>query len=219
MAILLHFFFMSSFSWMLMEGTLLYFQSVRAVKSQANFHAVISFGWLMPVINVSISLLANFNGYGTTTGCWLSIEKGFIWAFIGPALGIILVNLVLLGSVVRVFLKLKSNSQKSDWLKLRRCAKAIGLLTPLMGLSWLFGVLAFNDATKWFSYVFVLTNSFQGLVIFVLHCARNDDVQKALMKKFKKSNSKLHQYLSNTNSSSVSPSNGESSFTRISSVY
>ena len=71
------------------------------------------------------------------------------------------VNLVLLGSVVRVFLKLKSNSQKSDWLKLRRCAKAIGLLTPLMGLSWLFGVLAFNDDTKWFSYVFVLTNSFQ----------------------------------------------------------
>lgn len=42
-AVLLHFFFMSSFSWMLMEGILLYFQSVRAVKGDVNFKLMI--GW------------------------------------------------------------------------------------------------------------------------------------------------------------------------------
>ena len=42
-AVLLHFFFMSSFSWMLMEGILLYFQSVRAVKGDVNFKLML--GW------------------------------------------------------------------------------------------------------------------------------------------------------------------------------
>jgi len=47
------------------------------------------FGWLLPLVVVGVSVAAELNGYGSDRGCWLSVNNGLIWAFIGPALGFI----------------------------------------------------------------------------------------------------------------------------------
>ena len=49
-----------------------------------------------------------------------------------------------------------------------------------MGLTWLFGFFSIEDAEFFFSLIFCLCNSFQGIVIFVLFCARQEDVQSVL---------------------------------------
>ena len=67
--------------------------------------------------------------------------------------------------IVRVFFKLKMNSLKEkeneDWIRKKRALKAVLLLTPLLGLTWVFGVFAFNEATKWILYVFSIFNALQ----------------------------------------------------------
>ena len=125
-------------------------------------------------------------------------------------------------------------------MKIQRSVKAIALLTPLLGLSWIFGIFAVDESTKWFSYIFVVCNSFQvssssfefscffqltlylgrcrfgrqGLVIFILHCTRNDDVRKAFMKQYKKS---FETSSSSFLSTSVAPSS-EASFAKLASI-
>jgi len=46
----------------------------------------------------------------------------------------------------------------------------------ILGLTWVFGFLAINDARLPFQYLFCITNSFQGLVIFLLHNIRDPKV-------------------------------------------
>ena len=46
-----------------------------------------------PAIMVIISLsVTQLKGYGHKEACWLNADKGLIWAFIVPALGVILVS-------------------------------------------------------------------------------------------------------------------------------
>ena len=47
----------------------------------------------MPALIVVVSLAATqADGYGTEFVCWLSVESKLIWAFVGPALFIIVVR-------------------------------------------------------------------------------------------------------------------------------
>ena len=43
----------------------------------------------MVIISLSVTQL---KGYGHKEACWLNADKGLIWAFIVPALGVILVS-------------------------------------------------------------------------------------------------------------------------------
>ena len=46
-----------------------------------------------PAIMVLISLsVTQLKGYGHKEACWLSADKGLIWAVVVPALGVILVS-------------------------------------------------------------------------------------------------------------------------------
>ena len=50
------------------------------------------------------------------------------------------------------------------------------MLLPILGLTWVFGLLAVNSATIVFQYLFTVFNSFQGLFIFLINCAFNSEV-------------------------------------------
>ena len=98
-------------------------------------------------------------------------------------IGIILLhNLVIFGVVIRVLWKSKvgeSMTQANSFTAAQRLKNAISV-SILMGLTWLFGFLAIEDAEFFFSLLFCLCNSFQGIVIFILFCARQDDVKANL---------------------------------------
>ncbi|OCU01961.1 hypothetical protein XELAEV_180077397mg, partial [Xenopus laevis] len=54
-------------------------------------------------------------------------------------------------------------------------AKAVAVLLPILGSSWVFGVLAVNDQTIVFQYMFAIFNSLQGFFIFLFHCLLNSE--------------------------------------------
>ncbi|XP_033099895.1 adhesion G-protein coupled receptor D1-like [Anneissia japonica] len=59
------------------------------------------------------------------------------------------------------------------------------LLTPAVGLSWIFGVIIVFCHSEMMEYVFVFINSMQGFYIWLTQCALSGEVQLALKKRFK----------------------------------
>ena len=97
-----------------------------------------------------------------------------------PVCLIITVNFVIFFFVIwslghRHTLHLRSSEQHSR--RHQRCLTAIAIMT-LLGLTWIFGALAFGGARLVFEYLFCIFNSLQGLFIFIFHCLRLDDVRK-----------------------------------------
>ena len=68
---------------------------------------------------------------------------------------------------------------KSKQQTIKRLQNAFAM-TVLMGLTWVFGFFAIGDSKLVFSSIFCFCNSFQGLVLFLLFCARRKDVKKTL---------------------------------------
>ncbi len=56
-------------------------------------------------------------------------------------------------------------------------------LTFILGITWLFGFLYFNQGSLTMAYVFTILNSLQGLIIFITFCVLNKQVRSELHKK------------------------------------
>ncbi|XP_052240283.1 adhesion G-protein coupled receptor D1-like [Dreissena polymorpha] len=65
----------------------------------------------------------------------------------------------------------------------RAGARSVGVLTPMFGITWLIGVFAVNDTTSVFQWLFVILNSLQGLMIFIVKCQLDKKVQDAFNEK------------------------------------
>ncbi|XP_071170139.1 latrophilin-like protein 1 [Mytilus edulis] len=180
-AAVLHYFYTAVFVWMLVEGLLLYSKVVQVFgteKSRVTYYCI--FGWGVPVVIVAISASANWNGYGTSSSCWLSTRTGAIWAFVGPAIAIILVNVVILWMVIKIVISSAKHDQKTEYSQIRAGVKGALILIPLLGLTWMFGLMAVNEDFVIFQYLFAIFNSLQGFFIFLFHCVFNSEVRQAL---------------------------------------
>ncbi|XP_076461750.1 adhesion G-protein coupled receptor D1-like [Babylonia areolata] len=134
----------------------------------------------MPLILVTISAAADWQGYGTSTSCWLSTQRNTIWSFVGPALAIIIVNLVILAAVIKIVMASAKLDKHGELDHIRAGVKAALLLLPLLGLTWVFGLAAVNKDLVIFQYLFALFNTLQGFFIFLFHCVFNTEVRQAL---------------------------------------
>ena len=70
---------------------------------------------------------------------------------------------------------------KTQVEKVRTGVKASGVILPLLGITWLFGLLSFNSDTIIFKYIFTIFNSLQGLMIFIFHCVLHKQVIKGFV--------------------------------------
>ncbi|XP_039272498.2 uncharacterized protein LOC120346747 isoform X3 [Styela clava] len=186
-AILLHFFYMSAFSWMLVEGLHLYNLVVKVFRSaQSRLGYYYMIGWGTPLLICTISVAAAFSGYGENKNCWLDINNTMvIWAFAGPALFVILVNTIILIKVTRVITTLAKSKDNclscmTDKATVVVCAKGIAVLMPILGVTWVFGVFAVNEDTIIFQYLFAIFNSLQGFFLFMFHCIFNSETRASL---------------------------------------
>ncbi|XP_016326823.1 adhesion G protein-coupled receptor L3-like [Sinocyclocheilus anshuiensis] len=166
-AALLHFFFLSAFTWMFLEGVQLYIMLVLA-------------GYGIPALIVAVSAAVDYRSYGTDRVCWLRLDTYFIWSFIGPATLIIMLNVIFLGiALYKMFHHtaiLKPDSGCLDNIK-SWVIGAIALLC-LLGLTWAFGLMYVNESTVIMAYLFTIFNSLQGMFIFIFHCVLQKKVRK-----------------------------------------
>uniref|UniRef100_A0A2K5XTM8 Adhesion G-protein coupled receptor D1 n=1 Tax=Mandrillus leucophaeus TaxID=9568 RepID=A0A2K5XTM8_MANLE len=188
MAVLLHYFFLSAFAWMLVEGLHLYSMVIKVFGSEDSKHRYYyGMGWGFPLLICIISLSFAMDSYGTSNNCWLSLGSGAIWAFVAPALFVIVVNIGILIAVTRVISQISADNYKihGDPSAFKLTAKAVAVLLPILGTSWVFGVLAVNGCAVVFQYMFAILNSLQGLFIFLFHCLLNSEVRAAFKHKTK----------------------------------
>ncbi|XP_052408946.1 adhesion G protein-coupled receptor L1-like [Carassius gibelio] len=182
---LLHFFFLAAFSWMCLEGIQLYLMMVEVFESEYSRKKYYYLcGYCFPALVVGISAAIDYRSYGTKKACWLRVDNYFIWSFIGPVSFIIMLNLVFLmitlHKMVRNSSALKPDSSRLDNIK-SWALGAIALLF-LLGLTWAFGLLFINENTVIMAYLFTTFNAFQGMFIFIFHCALQKKVHKEYSK-------------------------------------
>ncbi|NWV05589.1 AGRD1 protein, partial [Ptilonorhynchus violaceus] len=188
LAILLHFFFLSVFAWMLVEGFHLYSMVIKVFGSEESKHLYYyGIGWGCPLVISAISATSSLGCYGESGNCWLSLESGAIWAFVAPAMFVILVNIGILIAVTRVISRISADNYKvhGDANAFKLTAKAVAVLLPILGSSWIFGVLAVNAHALVFQYIFAVFNSLQGFFLFLFHCLLNSEVRAAFKHKTK----------------------------------
>uniref|UniRef100_H2LQX9 Adhesion G protein-coupled receptor L1 n=1 Tax=Oryzias latipes TaxID=8090 RepID=H2LQX9_ORYLA len=182
---LLHFFFLAAFSWMCLEGVQLYLMLVEVFESEYSRKKYYYLcGYCFPALVVGISAAIDYRSYGTKKACWLRVDNYFIWSFIGPVSFVIMLNLIFLlitlHKMIRNSSALKPDSSRLDNIK----SWALGgiVLLFLLGLTWAFGLLFINEKTVIMAYLFTTFNAFQGMFIFIFHCALQKKVHKEYSK-------------------------------------
>ncbi|KAG7217538.1 hypothetical protein INR49_021465, partial [Caranx melampygus] len=188
-AALLHLFFMAAFSWMLVEGLLLW-SKVVAVNLSEDRHMKYYYliGWGLPVLIVTITLASASGKYSADGYCWLSVQNGVIWGFAGPVIFIIMVNIMILTRVVvitistakrrSIMLAMGTSPVEQAYEQIRAAVKAVLVLLPILGLTWLCGVLVPFSIVM--AYIFILLNSLQGLFIFLIYGVYNTEVRSTV---------------------------------------
>ncbi|XP_022810056.1 adhesion G-protein coupled receptor D1-like [Stylophora pistillata] len=114
------------------------------------------------------------------SSCWLSSENGLIWIFIVFLLLIGLLNVMILLRVIKEMTTMhqtKDNQSEKIRLGIRACL----VMIPLLGVTWLFGVLSSLHTA--FAYIFTIFNSTQGFMIFLLHCVKNTEIRSRFKRK------------------------------------
>uniref|UniRef100_A0A8C4L0T3 Adhesion G protein-coupled receptor B3 n=1 Tax=Equus asinus asinus TaxID=83772 RepID=A0A8C4L0T3_EQUAS len=92
----LHFFFLASFCWVLTEAWQSYMAVTGKIRTRLIRKRFLCLGWGLPALVVATSVgFTRTRGYGTDHYCWLSLEGGLLYAFVGPAAAVVLVNMVI----------------------------------------------------------------------------------------------------------------------------
>ncbi|NWS69404.1 AGRF4 protein, partial [Crotophaga sulcirostris] len=185
----LHFFYLALFFWMFTLGLLIlygllliFFKLTISVFIATAFS--IGYGCPLVISILTVAITEPKNGYLRRGACWLNwYETKALLAFVVPALSSIVVNVVVVVVVVvktgRSFIGEGCKSQ--DLSNMIRISKNIALLTPLLGLTWGFGLATIIDSHSLaFHITFALLNAFQGFFILLFGTLLDRKTREAL---------------------------------------
>ncbi|XP_033117579.1 uncharacterized protein LOC117117396 [Anneissia japonica] len=207
-AVVLHYLYLSVFTWMTIEGLNLYLKIVRVFNSDLlSMRAYMVIGWGVPILIVAIAVTCNIEGYGMINGeeqyiCWIDIKSPLLYAFIVPVFIAVLVNSVVSIFVWRIiYLKTDSNNR---WKDARSSLKGVIMLSPILGLPWIFGLFARNSSVA-IGTIFTVCNAPQGVFLFFTHCLFSNEVRTAMKMHWSKRKARF-SVQPQTKSSNVLPS-------------
>ncbi|XP_029800715.1 adhesion G-protein coupled receptor F1 [Suricata suricatta] len=211
----MHFFYLSLFFWMLMLGILLAYR-ILFVFHHMTLHLMMAFGFCLgygcPLIIsvITIAVTQPHNGYKMKDVCWLnwSDKSKPLLAFAVPALTIVAVNLVV---VLLVLMKLwrtpvgERLSQDNNATAVRM-GRSLLILTPLLGLTWGFGIgtIVDNRNLAW-HVIFALLNAFQGFFILCFGMFLDSKLRQLLFNKLSPLSSQKQASKQNSTDVSAKP--------------
>ncbi|XP_064188744.1 vasoactive intestinal polypeptide receptor 2-like [Anguilla rostrata] len=181
--VIFNYFVMANFFWLLVEG--LYLHTLLMVIFSKNRHFLIYLliGWGIPTVFLIAWVITRI--YLEDTGCWERNDNSIPYRVInGPIVFSIIVNFILFINIIRILVqKLRcADVGGNDQSQYRRLAKSTLLLIPLFGVNYvIFVYLNENEAMENYKIFFDLAiGSFQGLVVAILYCFLNSEVQSEL---------------------------------------
>nr|XP_017514575.2 adhesion G-protein coupled receptor G4 [Manis javanica] len=183
-AVTLHYFLLTSLTWMGLEAVHMYFALVRVFNIYIPNY-IFKFclvGWGIPAIMVAIILSVRKDPYGTlispTPFCWIKDDSIFYISVVAYFCLIFLMNLSMFCTVLAQLNSMKSQSQKTRRKMILHDLKGTTSLTFLLGLTWGFAFFAWGPIRILFLYLFAIFNTLQGFLIFVFHCVMKENVRE-----------------------------------------
>ncbi|XP_062323776.1 adhesion G-protein coupled receptor G6 isoform X2 [Osmerus eperlanus] len=192
-AVFLHYFLLSSFTWMGLESIHMYIALVKVFNTYIRRY-ILKFcivGWGLPAAIVAMVVAVDRTSYGKQeygrgdTGqgssefCWIQSPVVFYVTCVGYFSLVFLMNVAMF---IVVMIQICGRNGKRSNRTLReevlRNLRSVVSLTFLLGMTWGFAFFAWGPVNLAFMYLFTIFNSLQGLFIFVFHCALKENVQK-----------------------------------------
>ncbi|XP_052450874.1 calcitonin gene-related peptide type 1 receptor [Carassius gibelio] len=174
----------SNYFWMLCEGIYLHTLIIVAVftgEQQLGWYYVL--GWGFPVIPAVLYAVARLHLHDDR--CWI-INSKLLYITNSPVQVALLVNLFFLLNIVRVLItKLRvTHCIKTNFYM--KAVRATIILVPLLGAQFILVPMEPSGHVSRAVYEFFMNifNHFQGLLVAVIFCFCNGEVQSALRRKF-----------------------------------
>uniref|UniRef100_A0A1A8ASD9 Adhesion G-protein coupled receptor G6 n=1 Tax=Nothobranchius furzeri TaxID=105023 RepID=A0A1A8ASD9_NOTFU len=188
-AVLLHYFLLTSFTWMGLESVHMYIALVKVFNTYIRRY-ILKFciiGWGLPAVLVGIIVTVNKNFYGVLRDggdpsakiCWIRDASVFYSTCVGYFCLVFLLNVAMFFVVMmQICGRNGKRSNRTLREEVLRNLRSVVSLTFLLGMTWGFALFAWGPVYLAFTYLFTIFNSLQGLFIFIFHCALKENVQK-----------------------------------------
>ncbi|KFV46035.1 putative G-protein coupled receptor 116, partial [Tyto alba] len=187
-----HLFYLCVFFWMLSLGLILFYRLVfilyntsKTAQKAVTFSLGYGCPFVIAVITIAVTLPRN--NYIRNDVCWLNWKDSkALLAFVIPALIIVAMNLFITAVVIIKILRptIGDRSNRQERNSLFQIGKSVAILTPLLGLTWGFGLATvIKNSHRAFHILFALLNALQGLFILVFGTLWDKKIQEALLKR------------------------------------
>ncbi|EDW02682.1 diuretic hormone receptor [Drosophila grimshawi] len=188
---LFHFFTLTNFFWMLVEGLYLYMLVVKTFSGDnIRFNIYVSIGWGGPALfvvtwAVAKGLTVNYTNYMEKydINCPWMEETNVDWIFQGPVCAVLIINLTFLLRIMWVLITKLRSANTVETRQYRKAAKALLVLIPLFGITYLV-VLAGPSESGLMGHMFAVLRavllSTQGFWVSLFYCFLNSEVRNAL---------------------------------------
>uniref|UniRef100_A0A663MMM6 Adhesion G protein-coupled receptor F5 n=1 Tax=Athene cunicularia TaxID=194338 RepID=A0A663MMM6_ATHCN len=188
----IHLFYLCVFFWMLSLGLILFYRLIFLLHntSKTTQKAVafcLGYGCPFVIAVITIAVTLPKNNYTRRGVCWLNWKDSkALLAFVIPALIIVAINLFITAVVIIKILRptIGDRSNRQEKNSLFQIGKSVAILTPLLGLTWGFGLATIiKNSHRAFHILFALFNALQGLFILVFGSLWDKKIQEALLKR------------------------------------
>uniref|UniRef100_A0A8C6KLM3 Glucagon receptor b n=1 Tax=Nothobranchius furzeri TaxID=105023 RepID=A0A8C6KLM3_NOTFU len=179
--------------WLLVEGIYLHSLLVITVFSEKKyFYIYLAIGWGAPLIFVLPWITVKY--LYENEECWeRNMNMGYWWIIRSPILFAYLINFCIFIRIIKILMsKLRAHQMRYTDYKFR-LAKSTLTLIPLLGIHAILFTFVIDESVPKGSmlrlirlFCDLLFNSFQGLLVAILYCFVNKEVQSEMLKKWKR---------------------------------
>ncbi|KAK7866699.1 hypothetical protein R5R35_003240 [Gryllus longicercus] len=196
LAVLMHYFYLTNFFWMFVEGLYLFLLVVATFTGEkVKLQIYIIIGWGIPgVIVVTWAIIKHLGKTAPDNAgeshpmvllikhCPWMAEDYYDWIHQAPVITLLAVNLVFLFSIMWVLITKLQSANTAETQQYRKATKALLVLFPLLGITYILMMQGPMEGVA--GHVFrnaqALLLSLQGFTVALFYCFLNTEVQNTL---------------------------------------
>ncbi|XP_077474668.1 glucagon receptor [Stigmatopora argus] len=192
-AVMMQYSILANSYWLLVEGIYLHNLLVITVFTERNYFQIyLCIGWGTPLLFLVPWVIAKY--LYENHECWgQNINMNYWWIIRSPILVAVVINFLIFIHIIKILVsKLRAHQMRYTDYKFR-LAKSTLTLIPLLGIHQVVFIYVTDEATETTIglrltklVIDLFFSSFQGLLVAILYCFVNKEVQSEVLKKWKR---------------------------------